>query len=64
MADKNVNMRRVIADGIFNPLMNAEASAIGDGQTAFARDPRNPYAALVTTADGRTFRIIVKEVES
>ena len=63
MADKNINMRRVIADGIFNPLMNADQSTIGDGQSTFSRDPRNPYAAVVTTSDGRTFRIIVKEVE-
>lgn len=62
MADKNTNVRRIIADGIFNPLLDGAGVTVGEDQANVARDPRNPYAALVTVGT-RTFRVIVKEVE-
>ena len=62
MADKNINVRRTIADNIFNPLLDTVGITVGEDQATVARDPRNPYAAVVTVGT-RTFRVIVKEVE-
>lgn len=62
MADKNTNVRRIVADGIFNPLLDGACITVGEDQANVVRDPRNPYAAVVTVGS-RTFRVIVKEVE-
>lgn len=64
-----VNLRKVVTDTLFDRILTeGEGDALTLDDETFTpatvkRDPTNPYAFQVVCEDGRTFRVVVKEVE-
>jgi hypothetical protein len=59
---QNTNIRKTITDAFFDrmSLDSVLSTHIAEGAKV-TRDPRNPYAMVVTVGD-KQFRVIVKEL--